>query len=107
MVRALVSQHAVLPLLVAAGLLGAALASLTDRRSQMCLSSFREACRELRFGTMVVAAAALAVHVLLSLLLAVRAAKKGEEERAEVERARQAQGGPALAGIYLEVGWLG
>lgn len=109
--RALVLQpeHAV-PLL-AAGMLGAAaLASLTDRRQQMCLASFQEACRELRFGSMVFVALWLVCFVAISLMLRVRADRAEDRAAREAERA---QGGPALAGIYLEVrdlglvGWLG
>lgn len=110
--RALLSQpaHLLVPLVAAGGLLAAALASLTDRRTQVCLSSFRQACQELRFGTMVLVAAALTAHALLSLLLRVKAEKRAEE-RAQAERTGAAQNGPALAGIYLEVGgcldWIG
>ncbi len=100
--RALLLQpeHAV-PLLAAGGLLAAAVASLTDRRQQVCLSSFQQACGELRFGTMVFVAVSLLVHVLLSLLLRVKA-ERGEG------KAQAAEQGAALAGtIYLEVGRAG
>jgi hypothetical protein len=101
--RALLLQpeHAV-PLLAAGSLLAAAAASLTDRRQQVCLSSFQEACQELKFGTMVFVALALLAYVLLSLLLLLRGKGERGQERGLAER-EAAQGGPALAGIYLEV----
>ena len=96
-------EHAV-PLLAALMLGAAALASLTDRRQQICLASFQEACQELRFGSMVFVALWLVIFVAISLSLRVRA---DCAEARGMKEAEKAQGGPAVAGIYLEVAFEG